>query len=97
MDTIRVKYAILQDILESGNMRSFSAAMYSAGLIGPRVMETDDYRKVIKEFEAGLDLKLSVLELIDCYSKFLEILTRLGGSAALISQEMEIDWLGLGS
>ena len=76
-NTLRPLFSQLSDLLQhDATIVSFSAKMFSSGLT---VGLSQDVCGILKEFEAGFEIKTSVQELDDHYHKFLGVLEKLGG------------------
>ena len=84
-------YANINDTVEE-EIGTFAAKLFAKKVIGWAVMRTNDYRKIINEFQAGLTWMNSIKDIEDYCQNFIDSLAALGGPAVGAAKNLKKGW-----
>ena len=85
-------YADINDTVEEGIV-TFAERLYAKKIIGRAVMKTNNYRKIISEFQAGLTWLKSIKDIEDYCQNFIDALAVLEGQAAVgAAKDLKKGW-----
>ena len=85
------QYAVISSVLE-GSMSKFVEKARGAHLISETVMKSKDFSMIATDFLAGLNFKVTVLDIEQYCQRFLDILEDLGGPAVDAAKHLNIRW-----
>ena len=89
---VLTKYrADLADLLET-SLPKLAEEMLAAGLISNAAQKTPTFDNIMREFMAGMSFKMTHTELQEYVIKFLEILNKIGGNFACVSNVLRNEW-----
>ena len=84
-------YADINDTVEEGIV-TFAERLYAKKVIGKAVMKTNNYRKIIAEFQAGLTWLKSIKEIEGYCQNFIDALAALEGQAVGAAENLKKGW-----
>ena len=84
-------YADINDTVGEG-IATFADRLYTKKVIGRAVMNTNNYRKIINEFQAGLTWLQSIKDIEDYCQNFIDALAALEGQAVGAAKNLKKGW-----
>ena len=84
-------YAKINETVED-QIPAFAKQLFEREVIGRAVMRSNDYMKIINEFQAGLIWKKSIKDIEDYCQHFIDALVKLGGQAKEVATNLKKEW-----